>query len=167
MKVVILGGLQEPGHLCGSTLLGLGSQPEQLRRVVADPTLIPRAIVEGLRWMSPVFSATSRIAVRDVDLAGVTVPAGSTVWLSYGSANRDEAEFANGDVYDLDRPPRAHLAFGAGRHNCSGSAYAPQIGRIALEELFAAFPGIHLDPERPAPMWGWLFRGPTELNAAW
>jgi cytochrome P450 len=167
LKVIILGGLQEPGHQCAAAFLGLGTRPEQLRRVVEDPTLIPRALAEGLRWMSPVFSASSRIPVREVDIAGVTLRPGETVWLSYGSANRDETRFDAPDVYDIDRPAHPHLAFGTGRHFCPGSAYAPQVARIALEELFVALPSIHLDPARDVPVWGWLFRGPQQLDAVW
>lgn len=168
IHVVILGGLQEPGHMCSSALLGLFSRPEQLRRVIADKALIRGALAEGLRWISPVFSASSRIPRRDLDLAGVRLRAGDTVWLAYGSANRDETRFEVPDVYDLDRPPQPHLAFGTGRHACPGGAFAPQVARIALEELFAAFPTIRLDPAHDAPqVWGWLFRGPRELHVTW
>ncbi|MDO1481855.1 cytochrome P450 [Rhodococcus ruber] len=167
IHVLLLGGLQEPGHACGSTFLGLTTRPEQIQRVVDDPTLIPRAITEGLRWISPLFTGTSRIAVESVELAGAPVEAGQTVWLSYGSANRDESKFKDPATYNLDRPIDRHLAFGHGRHACSGSAFAPQVARIALEELFQAFPGISLGEKTDPNVWGWFFRGPQQLHVTW
>jgi cytochrome P450 len=164
LLVILLGGLQEPGHACGSTFLGLASRPDQLKRVVADPALLPRAIAEGLRWMSPLFSGAARIAINDAEVAGAHIRRGQTVWLAYGSANRDESEFDRPDMYDLDRATHPHLAFGAGRHACSGSAFAPQIARIALDELFAHHPGISLDDTHPVEVRGWMFRGAQRLH---
>ena len=56
------------------------------------------------------------------------------------------------------------MAFGTGKHACAGSSFAPNVIRIALEELFAAYPSIELDSDKESPMWGWIFRGPRELN---
>ncbi|WP_109524943.1 cytochrome P450 [Nocardia aurea] len=164
LLIILLGGLQEPGHACGSTFLGLTTRPEQLRRVTADPSLLPKAIAEGLRWMSPLFSGAARVSVSDIEVAGAPIKRGDTVWLSYGSANRDDAEFDSPLEFDLDRPTHPHLAFGTGRHACSGSAFAPQIARIALEELFATYPGITLDPDHPVEVRGWMFRGAQQLR---
>lgn len=167
LHVILLGGLQEPGHACGSTFLGLTTRPEQLHRTVDDKKLIPRAITEGIRWIAPVFSGSSRVPARDLEYAGASLRKGDTIWLSYGSANRDEHEFDDPETYDLDREPHPHLAFGAGNHTCSGSAYAPQVARIALEELLTAFPSIELDPQHDARVWDWIFRGPQELHVRW
>jgi aromatic O-demethylase, cytochrome P450 subunit len=167
LHVLLLGGLQEPGHACGSTFLGLTTRPEQMRRVAADPAMVSRALAEGLRWISPIFSGTSRIPARDTDVAGARIAAGQTVWVSYGSANRDESRYDRPELFDLDRPAQGHLGFGRGRHVCSGAAFAPQVARIALEELFAAFPGIGLDPAHEVEVWGWIFRGPRELRVTW
>jgi aromatic O-demethylase, cytochrome P450 subunit len=167
LLVIILGALQETGHAGGITLLGLSTKPEQLARVAGDPSLLTRAITEGLRWCAPIFSGSSRIARRDLDYAGAHVAEGQTVWLSYGSANWDESEFDRPELYDLNRPSHPHLAFGMGPHACSGSAYAPQVARIALEELLAAFPSIRVESGQDASMWGWVFRGPRELHATW
>ena len=164
LLVILLGGLQEPGHACGSTFLGLMTRPDQLARVLAEPALLPRAITEGMRWMSPLYSGASRVARNDVEVAGAQLRRGDTVWLTYGSANRDETVFAHPDVFDLDRPSHPHLAFGTGRHSCAGAAFAPQIARIALEELFSAYPAVGLDPQRPAAVTGWMFRGAPTLN---
>jgi len=93
--------------------------------------------------------------------------AGETVRLAYGSANHDGGQFDDPEVFDLERPAHSHLAFGVGRHSCLGSAIAPQIARVALEELFAAFPDIAIDPARPPVARGWAFLGPPELHVRW
>lgn len=168
LLIILLGGLQEPGHACGSTFLGLSTQPEQLRRVTENPTLIPRAITEGLRWLSPLYSGSARVPSRDVEFAGMRLSKGDTIWLSYGSANHDMEQLGDeASRFDLDRPAHPHLAFGSGRHACAGSAFAPQVARVALEELFAAFPTIEPDPEHDVTVWGWIFRGARELRVRW
>ncbi|MEQ3551726.1 cytochrome P450 [Pseudonocardia nematodicida] len=162
--LVFLGGLQEPGHACGVTFHGLSTRPEQMARVKDDPSLLGRAVVEGLRWMSPLYGGASRTAVTDTTLGGQQIRGGDHIWLIYGSANADEGEFDDPLTYDLDRARHPNLAFGLGRHACIGSAYAPQVARIALEELFRAAPGIRLDPQRPPDPVGWMFRGSRELH---
>jgi cytochrome P450 len=162
--VILLGGQQEPGHGAGSTLLGLLSNPGQLRRVAQDSSLIPRAINEGLRWCAPIWTTLGRSPYRDVERAGRKIARGSHVLLAYGSANRDEAEFERPDVFDIDRPQHPHMAFGTGKHACAGSSFAPNVIRIALEELFRAYPSIEPDPDEESPLWGWIFRGPRELH---
>lgn len=163
MLVVLLGGLQEPGHALGNTFLGLSTSPAQRERVAEDHRLIPKAIAEGLRWISPLWGGPTRSAKHPLVLHGVTLRAGDTVHLVYGSANHDATIFENPDVYDIDRDSHAHLAFGHGRHACLGSAIAPQIARVALEELFTAFPKVTLSADRPVEPYGWPFHGPQQL----
>lgn len=165
LLVVFLGGLQEPGHACGNTFLGLMSNGEQLHRIIASPNLLPKAVVEGLRWLSPLYSGGSRIPSRDIHVSGQDLHKGDTVWLAYGSANHDKNEFEAPHLFDIDRASHGHLAFGLGRHSCAGSAFSPQIVRIALEELFSAFPDIHLDSANEANVTGWMFRGAAEIHA--
>src|SRR6266516_5091780 len=167
LLVILLGGMQEPGHACGATMLGLFTQPEQLRRVIDDKRQIPRAVTEGVRWLSPIWTTMGRRPKQDFELGGVTLPAGHNVLLSYGSANRDETEFEQPETYNLDRPPRPHLGFGTGIHVCAGSYFAPQVARIALEELLSALPSIALDGDQETVVWGWFFRGPRELRVRW
>lgn len=162
--VILLGGQQEPGHGAGSTLLGLLSQPDQLRRVAGDSNLIPRAVNEGLRWCAPIWTTLGRSPYRDVERAGMKITAGSHILLAYGSANRDESEFERPDVFDMDRAQHPHMAFGTGKHACAGSSLAPNVVRIALEELLAAYPSPELDPDQESPLWGWIFRGPRALH---
>ncbi|MEI7056316.1 cytochrome P450 [Nocardioides sp. CCNWLW239] len=165
--VYLLGAMQEPGHGMASTLVGLFSRPEQLEEVVDDPSLLPRAISEGMRWTSPIWSATARISTRPVTIAGVDLPAGTPVILSYGSANHDTGKYDAPTAYDLHRPPLPHLAFGAGNHACAGIYYANQVMRIGLEELFEAIPNLERDTGEGVEFWGWGFRGPTSLHGTW
>lgn len=165
--VYLLGAMQEPGHGMASTLVGLFSEPDQMEQVVDDPALIPRAISEGMRWTSPIWSATARISTKPVTVAGVDLPAGTPVILSYGAANHDTDVYEAPTRFDLHRPPLPHLAFGAGNHACAGIYYANHVMRIALEELFEAVPVLERDTSAEAEFWGWGFRGPTSLNVTW
>ncbi|HTK09994.1 MAG TPA: cytochrome P450, partial [Ktedonobacteraceae bacterium] len=167
LLVILLGGMQEPGHACGSTLLGLFSQPELLRNVIEDQSQLLKAVHEGMRWLSPIWTTIGRRPISDFAIGGVLLHAGQNVLLSYGSANRDEAQFEQPETYILDRPSRSHLAFGTGKHICAGTYFAPQVARIALEELLRALPSIELDPEHEVVVWGWFFRGPQELRVRW
>ncbi|MGW5287220.1 cytochrome P450 [Rhodococcus pyridinivorans] len=167
LYVFLLGALQEPGHVMTTTLAGLFENPDQLERVVDDPTLIPRAINEGARWVAPIWSAAVKVANSDVVIGGVSLPAGTPVMLAYGSANRDESTWENPDLFDVDRPVMPHLAFGSGRHACAGTYLGTAIVRIALEELFETLPNIEPDPAHPVDFWGWTFRGPQGLRATW
>lgn len=165
--VYLLGAMQEPGHGMASTLVGLFSRPAQLEQVVDDPTLIPRAVAEGMRWTSPIWSATARITIRDVTIAGVDLPAGTPVIQSYGSANHDTGRYEAPTQFDLHRPPMPHLAFGAGIHACAGIYFANQVMRIGLEELFETIPNLERDASEDVEFWGWGFRGPTSLHVKW
>ncbi|QTJ68307.1 cytochrome P450 [Rhodococcus sp. ZPP] len=165
--VFLLGALQEPGHVMTTTLAGLFQHPDQLERVVDDPTLIPRAVNEGARWVAPIWSAAVKVAGRDVTVGGIDLPAGTPVMLAYGSANRDESVWGNAEAYEIDRPIMPHLAFGAGNHACAGTYLGTAIVRIALEELFETIPNIEPDPDRSPQFWGWTFRGPQGLHVTW
>jgi cytochrome P450 len=164
-KIIIAGGMQEPGHGAGTTMLGLLTNPEQLQRLVADPRLVGRAVSEGLRWIAPIGQAV-RSPVADTEVRGVVIPRGATVHASLASANRDEAQFSSADEFDIDRTS-SHMAFGHGEHFCSGHFFARQLERIAIAEIISAFPSMEVDPERATVVRGWLFRAPRELPVRW
>ena len=167
LKVILLGGMQEPGHAAGSTLLGLFGEPEQFARVWRSPAdLVPLAVHEGLRWIAPI-GAVERQASKDVTVAGVPIPAGDIVQLILASANRDEGHFEDPDRFDLDRSARTHQAFGNGEHFCAGHFFARQVERIMLEELAATLPDLSPDPEREPVVSGWVFRAPKVLPGRW
>jgi cytochrome P450 len=166
LKVILLGGMQEPGHAAGSTLVGL-LESGQAAAVRADPALVRDAIEEGLRWLSPIGTQTRR-ALVDAELGGATVPAGANLGLLVSSANRDEEVWGpTADAYDLFRPRRNHAAFGFGPHFCSGHHFSRVQMRIALGRLLERLPGIRLDPERPPVFDGWEFRAPQHLHVRW
>jgi cytochrome P450 len=166
LKIILLGGMQEPGHAAGSTLLGLLGRPDQLARVAADTALVPTAVTEGLRWIAPI-GWTERQAVRDVEVGGVEIAEGDVVEIVVASANRDAARFERADEYDLDRRRQSHMAFGNGEHFCSGHFFSRQLERIALEELLPALPGLRLDPDREPVVTGFVFRAPQQLPVRW
>lgn len=167
LYVFLLGAMQEPGHAMATTLAGLFSRPEQLERVIDDPALIPRAVSEGMRWVAPIWSAAVKVSTSEVTVGDVTLPEGSLVMLTYGSANNDENAYDAPTEYDLDRPVIPNLTFGGGVHACAGTYFATAVVRIALEELFESIPNIELDPDHDVSFWGWGFRGPKELFVNW
>jgi cytochrome P450 len=125
------------GHdTTSSTLTGglhaLLEHPGELARLRADPTLLPLAVDEMIRWVTPV-KEFMRTASADTSLHGVPIAAGESVLLSYPSANRDEEVFTDPFTFDVGRDPNRHLAFGFGAHYCLGAALA----RIELVALFS------------------------------
>ncbi len=113
-------------------MIALLQHPEAQRALRADPSLLPGAIEEMLRWWTPVmlFRRTATIAT---EVAGQSVRAGDKVVVSFAAANRDEAVFADPDTFDIGRDARAHLSFGHGPHFCLGS----HLARVQMRALFA------------------------------
>jgi cytochrome P450 len=166
LKVILLGGMQEPGHGAGSCLVGLLEDPEQLELVRAEPARWDDVVQEGLRWVAPIGTQT-RQAVADVELAGTTIPAGAAVGAVVASACRDEREFDDPARFDIRRERRPNAAFGYGPHFCAGHAFARGQERVALRMLVDAMPGLALDPRFEVIFRGWEFRAPVELRATW
>ncbi len=130
--VILIGGILTPAHMMSSTMLLLLQHPEQLSRVVADHSLIPNALEEGLRLEAP-DQFMPRYAKKDVELGGVSVAAGSLLLLVYASGNRDERIFSEaGDFNILRANARKHLSFGHGTHFCIGAPLARQLGKIGF-----------------------------------
>ena len=151
------------GLLGGSTVL-LHQHPDQRRRLVDDPSMIPAAVEELLRLTSPVQNL-ARTTTRDVELHGRTIPEGSKVLLSYGAANRDEREFGDdAESLDVGRNPARILTFSYGAHHCLGAAAARLQGRVALEELLARFPDYVVDVDDMAYATGNYVRRPLNLS---
>ncbi len=164
LKVIILGGMQEPGHGAATTTYALLSDPQALERVRADlEGMVPVAVEEGLRWISPIGTQTRQVR-REVELGGTTLPVGARVGSVVASANRDEAVFPDPDRYRLDRPRGAHAAFGFGLHACVGHAFSRGQIAIALRRLLQAYPRLRLDETVPAEFNGWEFRAPRSLH---
>lgn len=121
--------------------------PEARERLIADPSLIPGAIEEMLRLVSPVLSF-KRTATEDTELRGVPIAKGESVLMLYGSANRDENEFTDPERFDIDRNPH-HLAFGIGNHFCLGANLARMELRVALNEILRRLPDIRYAADGP------------------
>jgi cytochrome P450 len=145
--VVTAGGSDTTAGLISHAVMLLDGAPEQRSVLLADPGLVPGALVEFLRLESSV-QALARTTTRDVTIHDVTIPAGRKVMMLYGAANRDPREFGpTVDQVDVRREIGRHLAFSSGPHFCIGSHLARLQARVALEELLAAHPRIRVDPE--------------------
>src|SRR4051812_38326886 len=144
--VVVAGGADTTAGLISHTVLLTGEQMEQRELVLAEPELLPGALVECLRYESSV-QALARTTLADVEVAGVEIPAGEKVLMIYGSANRDPREYGEtADRLDVRRQVARHLAFSSGPHFCIGNHLARLQARVAVEELFAAHPRVVVDP---------------------
>ena len=164
LLVILLGGMQEPGHGAGSALAALLAHPDQSAEVAADPVaLVPQAVEEGLRLIAPI-GTQLRSTSRDVEIGGASIPAGEPVALVIASANRDERRYSDPDRFDIHRERIQHAAFGFGSHFCSGHAFARRQEAIALRRLFERLPDVRLDADRPPVLRGWEFRAPTHLH---
>jgi cytochrome P450 len=168
LKLALIGGLQEPGHGMGSTIVGLLSHPDQRDEFLSDPDgLVKAAVEEGLRWISPI-GTQARVAGRGATLAGIDLPDGSGVALIVPSANRDEAVWGpTADLFDMFRSKHAHTAFGFGPHVCVGLYLARLQMRTGIRLLFARAPGLRLDEDHPTVFSGWEYRGPATLPVRW
>jgi cytochrome P450 len=145
VNVVAGAGNETTTRLIGWTAKVLAEHPDQRRQLAADKSLIPQAIEELLRFEPPA-PHVARYVSRDVEYYGQTVPAGSVMMMLIGAANRDHRRFPpDGDVFDIHREVRQHLAFSVGTHYCLGSALARLEGRIALEEILKRFPEWEVD----------------------
>jgi len=144
--VLLAGGTTTTAHMLGMGLLLLIRRPEVLRRVSEDKTLIRLFLDEALRVEAPVQWVPRRVA-QDVELGGVKIPAGSHVFLGWGSANRDETVFENPDAFDIDRDAtHKHVSFGHGPHACLGLPLARLELTIAFEQLLTRLKDIRLKP---------------------
>ncbi|MCF2532860.1 cytochrome P450 [Yinghuangia soli] len=142
MQLVTAGNDTTKTMLSGG-LHALLTHPEQLAALRADPSLIPGAVEEILRWANPLHYFR-RTATQDVELRGVQIKAGDKVAMYYSSANRDEEVFEDAQAFDISRRPNPHLSFGFAEHFCLGVHIARLEGRVFFEELLAAFPRIEL-----------------------
>lgn len=146
MLLINAGGDTTRNLVAGGTL-ELIRNPEQRRRIEAEPELLPSAIEEMLRFCTPVIHFR-RTATRDVELAGRKIGEGDKVVVFYTSANRDEAVFPEPDRFDVGRSPNEHIAFGGGgAHYCLGANLARLEMRSLFEQVLARMPGLRLSGE--------------------
>lgn len=141
---LLVAGNETTRHLISGGLAALAAHPEQRARLVADETLIPTAVEEMLRWVTPIV-AMSRTTTCPVELGGAPVDDGEFVIMLYAAANRDERVFgASADEFDVTRSPNPHLAFGVGEHFCLGAQLARLEGRIVFTEILRRWPNYQV-----------------------
>jgi cytochrome P450 len=140
VRMVIFGGMDTVVAALSNMFVQIGRRPDLRARLLADATLIPGAIEEFLRFEAPI-QGFSRLATRDTEVGGRPIKAGETVFMLWGSANRDETVFGDSsEELILDRPFNRHMAFGVGAHHCIGSNVARAELRLALEQVLQWIP---------------------------
>jgi len=160
-------GHETTTNLIGNGLLALHRQRDQWERLKADPGLIPNAIEELLRFDSSV-QMTGRATMTDVEIGGVTLPAGESVVQLLGAANRDPAQYPDPDKLDVGRQNIRPMSFGGGIHHCLGAQLARLEGELVFTALIERFPNLEL-PEKDNPDWrrSFTLRGLNKLPAVW
>ncbi len=144
--LVLAAGFETTVNLLGNGIRLLHDHPDQLAALREQPTLWPNAVDEVLRHDPPVL-LTGRMAARDTEIAGVTVPRGAMVTTLLAGANRDPDVFAEPHVFDVARANAGeHVSFSSGRHYCLGAALARMEGEVGLRTLFDRFPDLRLEP---------------------
>jgi len=141
--IVAAAGHDTTSSATSGGLLALLQHPEEMAKLRADPSLMPRAVDEMIRWTSPV-KHFFRTAVEDCEVGGKRVRAGDSLMMCYWSANRDEDVFDDPFAFRVDRTPNRHLAFGYGAHICLGKFLAKLEMQVLFAELLARVGDIEL-----------------------
>ncbi|MCW2496735.1 cytochrome P450 [Jatrophihabitans sp.] len=152
VKLLLFGGFTTTTFALSSFIAWIAEHPQDRERLVHHPDLMRSAADEIVRYSSP-GTYLGRTTMREVELAGTSLAAGSRVVLGYGSANRDPAQFDRPDELILDRSPNPHLGFGMGPHRCIGVHLAKLELTVAAETLLSALPAFRLDPEGEPIHW--------------
>jgi cytochrome P450 family 142 subfamily A polypeptide 1 len=147
--LILIGGDETSRHVISGGMDELLTHPDQMARLSANPSLMPGAVEEMLRWVSPIKNM-SRTVTRSVELEGASLSAGQELILLYPSANRDAAVFDEADAFDIERSPNPHVAFGFGAHFCLGNQLARLELKVMFERLLARLPDLHLTVDRAA-----------------
>ncbi len=162
LRLLLLAGLETTYRSSGNLLHLLLTHPDQLAMLYQDRSLIPLAFEEGLRYETPLTTVV-RTTTQDVEIGGKTIPKGAQVDLCMGAANRDESRWTDPDVFDILRPHKAHMSFGAGEHMCMGMHLARLETQIMLESLLDRVTDLTLVPDSDADIVGLTFRSPNRL----
>jgi cytochrome P450 len=142
--LLVMAGFDTTVNLIASGTLALLTHPGEKTRLRQDPSLLPAAVEELLRFTNPVNHANDRFTTEDVPVGDVVIPAGEWVLPAISSANRDSAQFPDPDRLDLGRDTSGHVAFGHGIHHCLGAPLARMEAEVALGALLDRFPRISL-----------------------
>jgi len=161
--LLLVAGNETTTNLIGNAMNALAHHPEQLEEVSAKPELIPQMLEEALRYDSPIQSLP-RQAMETVELpSGAKVDKDSFLMVLFASANRDERQFPEPDVFDIHRRPQGHVAFGHGIHFCLGASLARLEARIAFATLLARCRNLRLEIEEVPMLDSMALRGPKAL----
>src|SRR5580693_1742719 len=151
--LLLVAGHETTVNLIATGTLALLTHPSELARLRSDPSLLPGAVEELLRYANPLNHATDRYAPEPLEVGGVLIPAGEPVLVVTSSANRDPARFPDPDRLDLGRDASGHVAFGHGIHYCVGAPLARLEGEIAFGALLSRFPGLSLAVDPATLRW--------------
>jgi cytochrome P450 len=166
--LLLVAGNETTRNLIALGALALIAHPDECGKLVDDPSLIPGAVEEMLRWTSPV-THMARTATADVEIRGQLIKEGDTVVMFYGSANRDEEIFgSDAEEFKVTRSPNPHIAFGCGEHSCIGSQLARLEACVLFEVLLGRYAKLELtgDVDRMrATMIPGVKRMPVRLGA--
>jgi hypothetical protein len=160
--LLLVAGNETTTNLIGNGALALMRNPEQMRLLASDPSLIVTAVEEMLRFDSPV-QATSRVALRNALIGGQEVKEGDLIITFLGAANRDPAQFPDPDTLDVTRKENRHLSFGQGIHYCVGAPLARAEAQTAINALLRRFPDAEPEVEKPAFKPSFILRGLESL----
>ncbi|MEK4274605.1 cytochrome P450 family protein [Paenibacillus sp. FSL R7-0026] len=165
VSLLIIAGHETTVNLIGNGILALLEHPEQRELLIKQPELIHNAIEEMLRYNGPLEFSTSRWALEDIEFRGEHIAQGELVIVALDSANRDEQQFKDADIFDITREKSSHLAFGKGIHLCLGAPLARLEGEIAVSTLLNRFPNIQLQADVNELEWrpGMIVRGVKEI----
>lgn len=170
IQATVLAGFETTGKAIGNMVNALVNHPDQLAMVRNDPSLVPNAVKESIRWDSPALFLPRQLK-QDAVVAGKEIGAGNFTLVSYASANHDEAKFPDRpEEFDITRDTSGHIAFGLGVHYCLGAALAPKEMEMTLERLLARFSDIVIDTEHAERDGSFFLRGfkhlPVQLTPA-
>jgi len=163
LRLLLPAGAETTYRSSSNLMFGLLSNPDQLAALRDDRSLMQQAIEEGLRWEPPL-TGIGRTAMRDVEVAGVQIPAGSPLAVEMGSANRDPARWRDPDRFDIHRKMQPHMAFAFGPHTCLGMHLARMETTVAINTVLDRLPNVRFDDSVDRPeITGLMFRAPTAL----
>ncbi|GAA3873686.1 cytochrome P450 [Streptomyces lacrimifluminis] len=167
LQNLLIAGHLTTTALIGTTVLHLLRHPDQWELLCAEPERIPAAVEEAARY-DTALQGFRRVTTRPVTLAGTELPAGATLFVAFGAANRDGVRHPGPDDFDITRSPVRHLAFGFGAHACPGSQLAREQLRLTLQELTSRLPGLRPAEDHPVTMRPTMIhRSPLSLHLTW
>lgn len=163
---LMAGGNETTRNAFAGGMLALIEHPQERDKLLADPTLIPGAVEEILRWHTPIIH-NARTAVRDLDVGGVRIAENEKVVMWHASANRDPALNSDPDRFDVTRPRPKHMSFGTGKHFCLGNQLARLELRVAFEETLRRLPDLELAgpvQKKPSDSFHWMLAMPVRWS---